>query len=482
MKPCDKGAGIIILNFQEYLKACQSHLNKTYIDNGGAHNPYYSKVDLNTFEEAKNNVKLVLEEGLDNENITKDEYEAMLPEEKNPAKFYLTFKVHKEHSEGQTPPERPIVSGSGSVNENIGHFVEHHIKNLAQKHETFLKDTPDLLRYIEKVNENEHSPQNAILVSMDVSAVYTNIPQSEGIECVREALNEVKNKKIPTEFIIRLLDITLKENIFEFNEELFKQIIGTAMGSKPAPSYANLFMARRIDNIIFAIIKLFENNEILSSIFFKRFLDDLIFIFTGSTKALHQFLEAVNQIHPNIKFTMQHTSIHSEPDPCNCNKSPTIPFLDTSLQIVDGEVIVDLYRKPTDRNQYLLPTSCHPPHCTTNIPFSLAMRIVRICSKPETRDSRLKELKQLLLDRKYNVDMIDSAIRKARAIPRCQAIKSVAKPQPDARPVFAVTFDTRLPNMQSIVNKHWRAMVNMDSYLSDVFPDPPMIAYRCKET
>ena len=106
------------------------------------------------------------------------------------------------------------------------------------------------------------------------------------------------------------------------------------------------------------------------------------------------------------------------------------------------------------------------------------MRIVRICSEPDTRDRRLSELKQLLLDRKYSPGLIDSAIRKARAVPRCQAIQSVAKPKSNTRSIFPITFDTRLPNMQSIINKHWRAMVSMDSYLSDVFPDPPMIAYR----
>ena len=37
-------------------------------------------------------------------------------------------------------------------------------------------------------------------------------------------------------------------------------------------------------------------------------------------------------------------------------------FLDTTSHLVDDKVVVDLYTKPTDSHQYLLPTSCHPPH------------------------------------------------------------------------------------------------------------------------
>ena len=96
----------------------------------------------------------LIEEGFDNEYISKDEYEVMDPSEKGPGKFYELFKVHKEHNPGETPPERPIISGSGSVTENLGLFVEHSIKDLAIKHETFLQDTPDFLRAIDNLNEN----------------------------------------------------------------------------------------------------------------------------------------------------------------------------------------------------------------------------------------------------------------------------------------------------------------------------------------
>ena len=65
-----------------------------------------------------------------------------------------------------------------------------------------------------------------------------------------------------------------------------------------------------------------------------------------------------------------------------------------------------------------LPSSCHPAHFSNNIPYSLAYRIVRICSKPELRDAQFLKLRDFLLSRNYNTSIVDSAIVGAKAIPR----------------------------------------------------------------
>jgi hypothetical protein len=124
-------------------------------------------------------------------------------------------------------------------------------------------------------------------------------------------------------------------------------------------------------------------------------------------------------------------------------------------------------------------SSCHPAHVTKNIPFSLAYRIVRICSEPKSRDKRLSELKELLLSRNYKNSLVDAAIEKARKIPRCEAIKRISRNQnKPSRPVLAITFDPRLPCIPQILKKHWRTMVKADPHLAETFPLPPLTAYR----
>ena len=146
--------------------------------------------------------------------ISKDEYEAMLPDDKGVSKFYELFKVHKKHTAPHTPPERPIISGSGSMNENIGKFVESRLKEVANTHDCYLQDTPHLLRLLSEANQNGLARDGDIIVTVDVSALYTNIDQDEGLEACHEALEERKCREIPSDFILRLLEIILKHNIF----------------------------------------------------------------------------------------------------------------------------------------------------------------------------------------------------------------------------------------------------------------------------
>ena len=80
---------------------------------------------------------------------------------------------------------------------------------LATKHQSYFKDTSDFLHLIEKLNFMELH-KNTILVTIDVSALYKNIPQDEGLECVREVLDERDVQNIPTGLLTRLLEIILK--------------------------------------------------------------------------------------------------------------------------------------------------------------------------------------------------------------------------------------------------------------------------------
>ena len=88
-------------------------------------------------------------------------------------------------------------------------------------------------------------PRNSILASIDVSSLYTNIPHADGIKASVDALKRNQNPhplRPNAELLEVMLNIVLKSNVFEFNEDYFLQLQGTVMGTKMAPAYANLFM------------------------------------------------------------------------------------------------------------------------------------------------------------------------------------------------------------------------------------------------
>ena len=90
IKAADKGAGIVIVNFKDYMKSCYNHLSSTLPNQSSEEAPktYYAPVNEFALEEAKTKILGVLDESLETNIITKEEYSEMNSENKDPAKFY----------------------------------------------------------------------------------------------------------------------------------------------------------------------------------------------------------------------------------------------------------------------------------------------------------------------------------------------------------------------------------------------------------
>ena len=66
--------------------------------------------------------------------------------------------------------------------------------------------------------------------------------------------------------LICLLEIVLKNNTFEFDNKFYKQLQGTAMGTKLAPAYVNIFMGKLEQTILsHAPYKPLSTNAILTT-------------------------------------------------------------------------------------------------------------------------------------------------------------------------------------------------------------------------
>ena len=295
---------------------------------------------------------------------------------------------------------------------------------------------------------------------------------------MKEALETRVDQTVPTEFLAELMELIVTTNVFEFNKELFLQLIGAAMGNRCIPNYANIFMDKLDKEAINNAAQFGNGTHPLR--LWKRFLDDIFAIWCGSVEDLEKFLNLLNTLHPTIKFTFSFTSPFtcdiSGPHDCWCHQSKSVNFLDTTVSIKNGKIVTDLYKKPTDRCQYLLPSSCHPSFISKNIPYSLALRLIRICSEPETLELRLLELKEMLLGRDYRPGVIDSAIQRAKLIPRKEALKKVPTKVND-RVIFTLEFNPQLPSVSAIVKSAWRVMT-FDPKMKKIFPQPPMLAWK----
>ena len=72
-----------------------------------------------------------------------------------------SFKIHKPHN--HIPPVRPIVSGSGSMLENTSRFEDFHLNEFADKHKSYIQDTPDFITQLEQFNDKVKLPERHFL-------------------------------------------------------------------------------------------------------------------------------------------------------------------------------------------------------------------------------------------------------------------------------------------------------------------------------
>ena len=209
-----------------------------------------------------------------------------------------------------------------------------------------MKNTKDFIHKIEGITTNK----NIILVTMDVSSLYTNIPNHKGILSVIETLRPKHNGQVSLLSIQKLLRAVLHMNNFEFNKKHYLQIGGTAMGTKLAPSYANIFMGRLEKKLLAKAATLG-----LKLLLYLRYIDDIFIIWDQGADNLEFFIKLANEFYHTIKFTAEFST-------------ESVNYLDTTVKIrkdLDGKntIYTDLYTKDTDTHNYLHFTSSHPIHC-----------------------------------------------------------------------------------------------------------------------
>lgn len=161
-----------------------------------------------------------------------------------------------------------------------------------------------------------------------------------------------------TALITELSRLVLTNNFFEANGVLFHQVWGLAMGTPLAVSAAVIYMANLEERLL----------HTKGLVFYKRFIDDIFFVWDGTYIELLDFLRKLNNLAPTIKLT---STISQE----------KIVFLDLVVVHENGRLITQPYQKPLNRYLYLPYTSYHPTHAKKSFIKAELLRYVRLSSK-----------------------------------------------------------------------------------------------------
>ena len=192
---------------------------------------------------------------------------------------------------------------------------------------------------------------------------------------------------------------------------------------------------------------------------------------------LEEFYTYLNNYHPTMKF--------DKPEFDKTENSTN--FLDLKISIVGNQIETDLYRKETDKPTALLPSSAHPGHITPNIVYSMAFRLLRICSSEACFKLKLEELKNdFLVPRGYKPKLIDLQFDRVRDLPgnsyaekRNLSLEKKSKPNKHKeRVIVPVDFNPHMAKPSRVFRKHHNAMLKKNKELKEIFPAPPMAALR----
>ena len=266
--------------------------------------------------------------------------------------FYGLPKIHKSSS---NPPMRPVVSQINHPTFNLAKFLDDKCKYKLYAHNAhILKSTLHTLGELRDLDGT-----NQKLVTFDVSSLYTSIPLGDGIRRFKNESNKwfVGNPAMRIA-VSHILPAVLYNNYFMFDDVVYKQTCGVAMGSPLGPLFANTYMLH-VDREIMRIEGVTK---------YLRYIDD-VFMLIDDKINTEELTKKINSVNKNIVFELG-------------DQGNKVVFLDTTLHISEaGKIEHCIYEKPISAtSRYIHVNSLHPRHCLEGVITGSIKRAFRLCT------------------------------------------------------------------------------------------------------
>ena len=332
IKEADKGGAVVIMNKEFYNSKIKDMLEN---------DQYYIKINNNEDKKNMTKIKRTINKHNQTTQFTSKEKDYLTNFYFKESNFYGLPKIHKCNTiknaiETQRNQEyitciepndltfRPIVGGPQSPTQRLSNLIDILLKPFCNHINSYLRDSLDFLTQLPNTTTND-----SILTTFDITNMYSNIDTTLGIEAISYWIDQHPNslhQRFSKQFLIDAIKIVLENNTFTFNNHHGNQIKGTAMGSKMSPNYSTLtlgFLEKKLYQEINNRWGISVSNQITNK--WKRYLDDCFIIWDYGQEQLDTFSTILNNLNPNLKFTME-TSANN------------IPFLDVMIIKTDTNI------------------------------------------------------------------------------------------------------------------------------------------------
>ena len=285
----------------------------------------------------------------------------------SPGTLYGLPKVHKTGV-----PLRPILAAYNTPSYNLSKYLVDKLNHLTTNEYT-INNSYEFMKFITNNRNND-----CIMCSFDVKSLFTNIPLDETIDIILNQLtpnddstfNNFSRKQLKS-----TLELATKNSFFIFNQNLYKQLDGVAMGTPCGPTLANIFLG-------YYERKWLQECPIeFKPVTYRRYVDDTFLLFKNNNHIMN-FLNYLNSQHNNIQFT------------CEIENENSLPFLDLNIKRTESGFVTSIYRKDTFTGLGLHFLSFEPFKYKINSIKTLIYRAYNICSTHFNFHSEIKFLKE----------------------------------------------------------------------------------------
>jgi hypothetical protein len=296
--------------------------------------------------------------------------------------FHAIPKVHK------TPWSlRPIVPSHSWVTSCLSQVVDHLCRPILDKLPWVVDSSKQVINNLEAIGTDF---EDVWICTGDVVAFYTNIDSEECAHKVASAYEYYFPKsRIRGQTLAQMIKFIMDHNYFSFQDQVWKQQGGLAMGTSCAPVLANIYAAS------------FERHKIVDLpgvLLYNRYIDDIACIFKGSLEKLTTFQKKVKLGSLVVKW--------------DCSKLKN-EFLDIEILRIENRLqpkhlATRLFRKPMNRFLYIPWSSAHPLHVKKAFVKAELIRFATVSSQAEYFADARRQFYGNLRRRGYPPQVLDA--------------------------------------------------------------------------
>jgi hypothetical protein len=218
-------------------------------------------------------------------------------------------------------------------------FLNKKLQQLVKLPNTYTtKNSHEVALNLHNIRTNEKHK----LFTLDIKDLYVNLPVRGINQTTKVWLKRDGCVNTITEQTLRILEIILKQNYFQYNGQYYQPHKGFAMGSPISNTLTEIYL-QYLEEIY--VKHWLQNREI---ILYKRYVDGILIIYDQSKPDETTIYNTINNNDKNLEFKI------------TGEENNTISYLDLSINRNSNHIELGIHRKPTHMDIILHRSSNQP--------------------------------------------------------------------------------------------------------------------------